>query len=290
MPSNKNLIHLAILLSVIVAMAPFPRALAQSGSEIAVTNCVLANACRGTVTTPATTFKANITLANVPSLVGFDIIVNYNPSVLTTVSVAMGNAFAGKLVVTLANETTQSTGTIHVAEVILGSDAAVTNSSLIVVTYAFTGFGVSPITISSIFLTGLVSGVVVLLPTPTIVNGTASTPPAATATLTKWKARPDIKNIGIGSTQTLFANVLNTGTGVAFVRVDFIVTSSSGSVTPESTAVTSLPTTGTAVVSVSYTVTGLPSGYFVQARLMVSGDGLLFVFSGATKTFSFKSS
>ncbi len=266
-----------------IAVAAVPRVNSATGSAIAV-NPGFVHQIVGS------SFSVDITLANVVNLTGFDVIVTYNQAVLNAVHVSKGNWNDGVQAFTLANETTNALGTIHVSQVLLGGTVNIVNSTLFTISYTFIGAGTSPITLSSVLLSGVVSGQVVLLPTPTIVNGVASTPPPATASLIQWKAKPDFKHLTIshsGTVQTLFANIANTGTNPAFVRVDFIVTSAAGSVTVVETVPVVLTVGGSAIVSIAYTVPLLPMKYFVDARLSVSGDGVLYTFSGSSKTFAY---
>jgi hypothetical protein len=88
--------------------------------------------------------------------------------------------------------------------------------------------------------------------------------------------------------QTLSAIVTNTGTTVAYVRVDFTIVSESGDVSFVSTGVLAMPVNTNAVLSVSYTVPGLPLKYHVIGNVQASGDGLFFVFqTGQTATTAY---
>jgi hypothetical protein len=161
---------------------------------------------------------------------------------------------------------------------------------LFTINFAFQSFGSSPITISRVALTGVVNGVVTSLPTPIIVNGLAVTPPPASASLIKWQNKAAFHHLSIsskGNVQTIDADVANTGSIPAFVKVSYIITSAAGSVTTLTTSVVLIPVGSTTIVSVSYTVASLPVRYFVFANLLVSGDGSLFVPAGSTNTFSY---
>jgi len=73
----------------------------------------------------------------------------------------------------------------------------------------------------------------------------------------------------------------------AYVMVEFVITSATGSVTIKDTPVVLIAVGGTAIASVSFGVPLISLHYYVEARLMVSGDGIHFNFSGSTKTFHY---
>src|SRR5712692_2353658 len=245
----KILFQLAAVLTLVLAMLPAPSVFAQTGSEIAVTPSSVKNV-------PPSTFTVAITLANVTSLIGYDVVINYNQAVLNAVHIGGGNVFAcvtasppcGSQAVTVINSTVQSTGTIEVSQIILScatcpGATSVTNSTLFTIDFAFQSFGSSPITISRVIMSGIVNGVIVALPTPTVVNGLAVTPPPASATLTKWKDRPNHHHLSIshdGNVQTIDSNVLNTGSTPELVQVVYTIGSAAGSVTTVKSSVVSL--------------------------------------------------
>ncbi len=295
----KILIQLATVLTLVLAMLPAPSVFAQTGSEIAVTPSFVKNV-------PPTTFTVAVTLANIPSLIGYDVVINYNQAVLNAVHIGGGNVFAcvtasppcGSQAVTVINSTVQSTGTIEVSQIILScatcpgatSVGSSPNATLFTITFAFQGFGSSPITISRIIMSGIVNGVIAALPTPTIVNGQAVTPPPASASLIKWKDRPAHHHLSIshdGNVQTIDSNVENTGSTPEFVQVSYTISSAAGSVTPVTSAVVPLAVGGSTIISTSFTVPPLPVRYFVFVNLLVSGDGSFFPPSGSTDTLSY---
>src|SRR5712692_4564018 len=246
MQPAKILFQIIALLTLLIAMLPAPAVLAPPGSEIAVTPSFVKNI-------PPSTFTEAITLANVTSLIGYDVVINYNQTILNAVHVGGGNVFAcvsasppcGTQVLTAINGTTQTTGTIEVSQVLLSCAtcsgfASVTNATLFTITFAFQGFGSSPITLSRVALTGVVNGIVTSLPTPTIVNGLAVTPPPASASLIKWKNKVAFHHLSIstkGNVQTIDANVANAGSIPAFAKVFYIITSAAGSVTTLTTTI-----------------------------------------------------
>jgi hypothetical protein len=270
--------------------------LALTGSEIAVTPGLVKNV-------PPTSFTVAITLANVSSLIGFDVVINYNQTLLNAVSLTGGNVFAcvsasppcGSQAVTVINSIVQSTGTIEFSQIILScatcpGATSVTNATLFTINFALQNFGSSPITISRVIMSGIVNGVIVALPTPTIVNGQVVTPPPATATLTKWKDRPAHHHLSIshdGNMQSIDSNILNTGTTPGIVKVVYTIGSASGSVTTVTSASVSLAPGTSTIITTSYTVPPLPVRYFVFASLFVSGDGSFFSATGSTDTFSY---
>src|SRR2546426_491614 len=131
----------------------------------------------------------------------------------------------------------------------------------------FLGYGSTPIALSSVSLTGLINGVVSVLPPPTIINGRAFTPPPSSAALIHYKAKAVSKTLAGGSTQTLVADIANTGPSPAFVYVQYIITSSSGGVSVQTTSTLQLVVGGSSTVSISYTVPTIAIRDFVQARL-----------------------
>jgi len=285
MISKKSLSALTVLLPLLVTLLPsVPIVNAQgTGSEIAITPS-------SNIGAVSTSFSVNVTVSNVPSLTGYDVVVNYNQTVLMANSVSLGNWCNGLTCFTVVNDISQGTGQIEVSEVVLGGDANIVSSSLFAISFTYQNSGSTPITISSVVLTGLVGGVVQQLPTPTIVNGSAMTPPAATAALIKWKARPDFRTLNIthsGDTQTLSANIANTGSNIAYVLVQYVIVSVTGTVTIQNSPISSISVGGTTINSVSYAVPLLNIKYLVEARLMVSGDGVHFNFSGSSKTFHY---
>ena len=285
MISMKSLSALTVLLPLLVTLLPsVPIVNAQgTGSEIAINPA----SNIGAVTT---SFTVNVTLSNVPSLTGYDVVVNYNQTVLLANSVAVGDWCNGLTCFTVVNDISQGTGQIELSQVVLGVDANIVSSSLFSISFTYQSSGSTPITISSVVLTGIVGGVVQQLPAPTVVNGSAMTPPAATASLIKWKARPDFRTLNIthdGDIQTLNANIANTGSNIAYVSVQYIIVSVTGTVTIENSPISSISVGGTTLNSVSYAVPLLNIKYLVEARLMVSGDGIHFNFSGSSKTFHY---
>src|SRR5712692_8621327 len=292
----KILFQLAAVMTLILAMLPAPSLLAQTGSEIAVTPSFHKDV-------PPNAFTYAITLANVTSLIGYDVVINYNQTILNAVHVGGGNVFAcvsasppcGTQVLTAINGTTQATGTIEVSQVLLSCAtcsgfASVTNATLFTIDFAFQGFGSSPIRISRVALTGVVNGIVTALPTPAIVNGLAVTPPPASASLIKWKDHVAFHHLSIstkGNVQTIDSNVGNTGSIPAFVKINYIVTSAAGGVTTLASSVVLIPVGGTTIISTSFTVPPLPVRYFVFVNLLDSGDGTLFIPAGSTDTISY---
>jgi len=283
--SKNSLNTLAVLLPLMITMIPsVPLVYAQgTGSEIAITPASNIGAL-------TTSFSPVITLANVAQLTGYDVVINYNQTVLMANSVTAGDWCNAASCFTVVSDISQGTGTIEFSQVVLGGAVDITNSNLFSVSFTFQASGSTPLTISDVSLTGLVGGVVTLLPTPTIVNAEAHTPPAATAALIKWKARADFRTLNVthdGDTQTLFGNAANTGLNPAYVMVEFVITSATGSVTIKDTPVVLIAVGGTAIASVSFGVPLISLHYYVEARLMVSGDGIHFNFSGSTKTFHY---
>jgi hypothetical protein len=228
-------------------------------------------------------------------------VLNWNHSIIQETSVKQGNWAAGpcqigSLIVscapiTVTNTTTLATGELDFFQALLSSTTNVTSSSLIVVGFSFVGFSTSatnPITVS-VLLSGLINGVppLTLLPAPTVTNGNAFTPPAASAKFIKAGLKPDFKNLNItknGNVQTLTGLVANTGTNNALVRIDFVISGSDGSETLLSTPVVTLAPGTSGTVSVSYTVPALPLKYFVVGNLQASGDGVLYIFQGSDTT------
>ena len=282
-------------LVLIVALAgvtlPFPQVFASTGPTLTVgcenpvgAICVDSQSSSGL---PGSSFTAAIFLVNVTGFIGYDISMNWNQTVLQVTSVLDGNWSTGLPAFTLTNSTSQSTGTVQYSQVLLGNPTNIVNSTLFLVSFKFLGYGSTPIALSSVSLTGLINGVVSVLPPPTIINGRAFTPPPSSAALIHYKAKAVSKTLAGGSTQTLVADIANTGPSPAFVYVQYIITSSSGGVSVQTTSTLQLVVGGSSTVSISYTVPTIPIRYFVQARLFVSGNGLFFTFSGSTKTFHY---
>ena len=270
---------------------PFPQVFASTGPTLTVgcenpvgAICVDSQSSSGL---PGSSFTAAIFLVNVTGFIGYDISMNWNQTVLQVTSVLDGNWSTGLPAFTLTNSTSQSTGTVQYSQVLLGNPTNIVNSTLFLVSFKFLGYGSTPIALSSVSLTGLINGVVSVLPPPTIINGRAFTPPPSSAALIHYKAKAVSKTLAGGSTQTLVADIANTGPSPAFVYVQYIITSSSGGVSVQTTSTLQLVVGGSSTVSISYTVPTIPIRYFVQARLFVSGNGLFFTFSGSTKTFHY---
>jgi hypothetical protein len=244
-------------------------------------------------------FSLSIVLSNVTFLTSYDVIVNYDRTVIGAAAIHQGNWAAGPCedtgkivgcqVFTITNSNQPGIGTLEFAQALLGSSTNVTSSSLITIDFNVVGFGATNISIGQILLAGLVNGLppVAILPTPAITNGHIFTPPPASADLIKSGVKPALHKVAPGGVQTLEALVTNTGTTKAFVRVDFTIVGSDGTVLFLRTGALTLPVGTNGQLSVSYTVSSLPVKDFVVGNLMVSGDGNLYVFSGASKTFSF---
>ena len=316
MRSFKQLLQLVILLGLVLAAFPLYRGPAQASSAAANSNITPAatgstlcvqDASAGTCPinregVPGQSFSVAVQLANVQFLTGYSLVLNWNHSIIQATSVKQGNWAAGPCQIgtsivscaplTITNTTTLAIGEIDFAQALLGSTTNITSSSLIVVGFSFIGFSSSsnnPIAISSILLSGLLNGVPppTLLPTPLVTNGNAFTPPAASAEFVKAGIKPATKTINItrdGNLQTLTATVANTGTNKALVRIDITITASDGTVTQLSTPVVTIAAGLTSLVSVTYTVSPLPSKYFVVGNLQASGDGVLYIFQGSDTT------
>ena len=284
------------LLTLVIALAgiafPYPQVFAAASGPTLTVNCLnpvgaLCTDAHSASGIPGSSLTAAVFLAYTSQLIGFDITMNWNQTVLQVNSVVYGNWSTGLTVFTLANMTSQSTGVVEFSQVLLGNPTDIVNSTLFLVRFTFLNYGSSPITLSPVTLTGLVNGVVTVLPPPTIVNGLASTPPPSAAALTHYKARPQYRSLPGGSVQTLTALAANTGISPAYVYVQYIITSASGSVSVQTTSVVLLAVGGSSTISISYTVPTVPIRYSVQARLFVSGNNIFYVFTGSTKTFHY---
>src|SRR6266568_8590352 len=190
---------------------PFPRVFASTGPTLTVgcenpvgAICVDSQSSSGL---PGSSFTAAIFLVNVTGFIGYDISMNWNQSVLQVTSVLDGNWSTGLSAFTLTNMTSQSTGTVQYSQVLLGNPTNIVNSTLFIVVFKFLGYGSTPVALSSVSLTGLVNGVVSVLPPPTIINGRAFTPPPSSAALIHYKAKAAFKTLAGGSTQTLVADI-----------------------------------------------------------------------------------
>ncbi len=297
MRSKKNLVQLAVLLPILLVAISVPHASAQPGTEVAVTPGFTKNV-------PPTTISVAITLGPETNFVGYALHFSYNPAVITSLHVATGTWHDGLPVFTFQNTTCSGCGTIEVGQSILGpGSVSFTNQSLVVLTFQYSTFGSSPLTIDSIILSGLVNGQPAITgcfpqtstctaPSPTVVNGQAVTPPKVSGTLIKWKNKPDHHHLSIthdGNVQTLFAILENTGTNDMFARLDYtVVAGAGGGVTSVSTVPFLVPVSmPTAIIGVGYTVPSLPLRYFVFVDLQISGDNLFYATSGSTNTLSY---
>lgn len=304
MRSLKIPLQLAILLVLSLAAFPVYRGHAQispaaSGSTICVTS-VSGSGCPVNVEqVVGGRLSVGVVLNGTQWLTSYSVTVNYDRTVIGATGVHQGNWAAGPCedsglvvpcgVFTITNSSQPGIGTLTVTQALLGSSTNITSSTLITIDFSVVGFGASTISIGQILLGGLVNGQppVTILPTPAITNGHMFTPPPASAALIKSKIQPALHKVAPGGVQTLEALVTNTGTTVAFVRVDFTIVGADGTVLFLRTGVLMVPVGLNGQLSVAYTVGNLPEKEFVVGNLMVSGDGVLFVFSGSSKTFSF---
>src|SRR6266566_1838071 len=209
---RKRLGFLVLIVALAGVTLPFPRVFASTGPTLTVgcenpvgAICVDSQSSSGL---PGSSFTAAIFLVNVTGFIGYDISMNWNQSVLQVTSVLDGNWSTGLSAFTLTNMTSQSTGTVQYSQVLLGNPTNIANSTLFIVVFKFLGYGSTPIALSSVNLTGLVNGVVSILPPPTIINGRAFTPPPSSAALIHYKAKAAFKTLAGGSTQTLVADIL----------------------------------------------------------------------------------
>ena len=298
MRSLKTPLQLAILLILSLAAFPIYRGHAQvSPAATGSTICVVgANGCPENVEVPlASSFSVSVVLNNTQFLTSYDLIVNYNRSVIGAAAIHQGNWAAGPCtggpcqVFTITNNNQPGIGTLEYAQALLGSSTNITSSSLITIDFNVVSFGKTDISIGQILLAGLANGLppVTILPTPAITNGHIFTPPPASADLIKSGVTPAFHKVAPGAVQTLEAIVTNTGTTIAYVHVAFTVIGSDGTITFVRTGDLAMPVGTNGQLSVSYNVGNLPGKDFVVGNLMVSGDGILFIFSGASKTFSF---
>jgi len=234
-------------------------------------------------------FSVGVWIANVTNLVSYDVSLQWDPRILTAVSISdSGTIFQTLPHFTLLLST--GLGFARAAETLLGTGVNVTGSSsqaLFFVQLSFIAFGQTPLSITSDTLVDLSLSAI----PHTDVNGFASTPPQAQAGLVHWKAKPDIKHLSLstrGTTNTLFADAMETsGTSPAYVRVIFTVVSATGDVSSAVTPITFLSASQESILSAAWTVPSpIPVKYSVVAQLQVSGDGTLFSNSNS-KTFSF---
>jgi hypothetical protein len=289
MRSFKGLLQLVALLGLAIAAFPIYHGNAQSSSSSICVQGPMGSVsspvgCPANVEgVPGQSFSVAIQLSNVDWLNGFSLQLNWNQTILTETSVTAGSWAGGAAAFTIDNTTTLATGTLTFSQALLGTTVNVTSASLINVGFQFVAFGnlaSNPLALSNVNLSGLINGVppIDLLPAPTITNGNASTPPPASAHFTKAGVKPQFKTLNVtksGTTQGLIATFSNTGTGSAFVRVDFTVVGPNGS-RHFSTSVVTLAGGASGTASTSYTDSTLPAKYTVTSSLMVSGDGVLF--------------
>jgi len=299
MPSMKNFIQLVTLMLLSAPLFAIPaNAQSVTPSVTGPSLCVASSAgCPANIeNVPGGMISVAVVLNNTQLLNGFRITVSYNSLVLNALHVRTGTWASGSCTPTpcqilpVFNSTIQLAGTVTVAQVLLGSTTNVTSASLITIVFGVKDFGSSDISISDIALTGLVNGVIDLLPTPPITNGHMFTPPPASAKYIKSAVSVAIHHLKLstGNVQTLSAIVSNTGTTVAYVRVDFTIVSESGDVSFVSTGVLTMPVGSSGSLSVSYAVPSLPLKYHVIGNLEASGDGLFFVFqAGQTSTTAY---
>src|SRR5712692_3924677 len=260
---------LPVLLIFAVLAIPIPRVNAVSGTILLVSPSTNNGVPGGAV------FTVSVEIANVTNLVSYDVTLQWNPTVLKPVNISD----AGTLFQTLPHFPlllTTGLGFARAASTLLGTSVNVTGSStpsLFHVKLAFIAFGHTPLSITS---DTLVNTSLIAIP-HTDINGFATTPPPAQASLVHWKAKPDFHHLSLsasGGKNTLFADVSDTsGTLPAFVRVIFTVVSATGDVNFAVTSTTFLAASQESILSAVWSAPSLlPINYAVVAQLQVSSE------------------
>lgn len=288
-----------------ITLLPQPSVTIGSAHNNPLTLCVQSSGiCPANVKAPVGgSFAVDVVLSNVNLLVGYQVELDYNPSVLNAISVTEGTWPGAATAFNFVNTVDNSLGTLTYGSALLGATTNVTSATLFTVTFSLVGAGsstvIAPVIVSvdGFREAPLMSGIgvgqpfVLLLPQPSITNGMATNVPAK-ATLTDPFVTPAFHNLKIshnGNVQTLTAFVNNTGTVTAYVQMRYTITSSTGSVSFVSSGILAMPVgTHNAPLSVAYTVPSLPATYHVIGKLFVSADGVNFTFSGSSRSLSYK--
>jgi len=238
-----------------------------------------------------TSFTIGVNATQVTYLQAYSLSISYNTTVLTITNVSLiGTPVAATSYLIFDNTVTESIGLFTFSVAVLGDPITLQKSaSLVLVTFRFDDFGSSPIHLSDITLVTIQNGFATSI-TPYTTDGSANTgprPPATSAALVKYKARPSDHNLALSGTrvETFTADVKGLGPADAYVRVVFTIISSGGNLT--TAFVDGKVAIGVELLLTATWIAGPePTRYFVTAQLFYSGDGIHFT-KGNSKSFAF---
>ncbi len=264
MKGRKTASTLALLISLSVILFPLApvRASFGLGPLLAILPCGMSGLI------PGDSFTITVNADEIGQFNSYDITLKYSTTVLTATQATILPVF-GVTFQRLILVVDDSTGTVRVSAGLFGSTVSVSNTqALFSVKFVVEDFGTSSLSMVNDKIA--LGANLIQHSTNSCSVSTIAKPPPTSSALTGWKIKPDIQHMHFfktgasgGTIQTLFAQIANTGTTKATVKVVFfvgltqiipsnLVTLDPGSFTTVSTQPFNVTTPGV------YSVVGLP--------------------------------